>query len=633
MKHIMIVVEEKGIANALNVLLKDKFLPVVVSPSSVSQSIMQRRPDIVIVDSKYSNVSSYQVVEQILNLAPGLPVIALVESFGPVARRFMEIGVYEVIEKPFDPEKFFYSINRALKFAEVRVAEKITLQEPVKKEETKDDSIEQSFFQKLSVLLAENFSSPSKLISSIINLLKVNFYLTGVSLFLRQHNIFVFHDGTGVDKAFMKDIRFTESSALFGLFMAEKRIVQRNRESIPELISELELLGSEVILPLTDRNGSVFGFFALGKRITGEPFTQTLIRFFGNIISYLSVLIEDSILFQDSVFQKELQNIVLENVPAGIIVLDNLCNVRIFNKQAENILGKNSDEIINFPLERSGVEFASKIREAIANRQAIFREEIYMKSIKKYLGLSCNFVFQGGEIVWTIVIFQDITHIREMEKQRKKIEQNQYWQQIAHQLSHEIKNPLVAIKTFACLLPEKFSDESFRTEFYGIVNGEIQRLTHLVEKIARLAETEPLVMNETNCFEVVQKVVKKFPSTEIVPQNGFDIITKIDQNKMQEVFEFLLDFCVQDAGEKGNVKVSLSSVEDAVCIIVEEKGGNINLPRVEDIFVPFSNGMNAITSLNLAICRKIIEQHSGKIGFEILPEGRRRFTITIPMVR
>ncbi|MGB9642691.1 MAG: histidine kinase dimerization/phospho-acceptor domain-containing protein [Candidatus Ratteibacteria bacterium] len=344
----------------------------------------------------------------------------------------------------------------------------------------------------------------------------------------------------------------------------------------------------------------------------------------------MSILIEDAFIFQDIVIQKESQKIILDNVPTGIIVLDNACNVKIFNKQAELILEKNSKDVLNLPVERCGAEFASKVKDVIVSRQPISREELFISTRGKWLDMSCDFIKQNNEIMWTIVIFQDITSAREMEKERKRIEYNQYWQQIAQQLSHEIKNPLVAIKTFACLLPEKFSDESFRTEFYKIVNGEIQRLTFLVEKIARLADAEQLTLNKANCLEILQKIKEKFPSLEITSRDGIDTITKVDTTRLQEALELLLDFCVQDVGEQKNIKISLTSQKDFIEISILEPGNNIKCQPGQDLFAPFSNQFSTSLSLNLAICRKIIEEHSGRIFSEILPESKK-FIIKLPL--
>ncbi|HOK80780.1 MAG TPA: response regulator [bacterium] len=628
MKYVMIVVEDTGIANALKVLLKDKFLPFVVTADSACQSIAQRKPDIVIIDSVYSSRSGYELAGEILKLIPDIPVIALVDSYGPITRRLMNLGVYEVIEKPFDPERFMYTLNRAAAHVEIRRPEN---SEAIQDNRDKTSLVnENTFFQKLSELIAENFSVPERLIYAILNLLRTQFSLSGVSLFIRKNEEFVFFDGIGVEKVFLNNVRFNPGTAIYKWLMSERKIIQKHHLYSSELVSEMNLLQADLVLPLLNRDGLALGFFAFGTRLTGEVFTAETIRFLTVTITYLSILIEDAFLFQDIVIQEESQKIILDNVPTGIIVLDNTYHVKIFNKQAELILGKRSKDVLNLSVEHCGAEFASKVKDVIVNRQPINREELFISTLGKWIGMSCDFIKQNNEITWTIVIFQDITSAKEMEKERKRIEHNQYWQQIAQQLSHEIKNPLVAIKTFACLLPEKFSDESFRTEFYKIVNGEIQRLTFLVEKIARLADTEQLTLNKTNCLEILQKVKQRFPSLEITSCDGIDTITKADATRLQEALELLLDFCVQDAGEQKNIEISLTSQEGSIEISIMEPGNNIKCQPGQDLFTPFSNQFSTLLSLNLAICRKIIEEHSGRIFSEILP-GSKKFVIKLPV--
>ncbi len=287
--------------------------------------------------------------------------------------------------------------------------------------------------------------------------------------------------------------------------------------------------------------------------------------------------------------------------------------------------------MINMPVEHLGAEFASRLKEILSRNESVTREEFFVRTLNKWFGMSCDFIKQSNDILWTILIFQDITPAKELENEKKRTEQHRYWQQIAKQLSHEIKNPLVAIKTFACLLPEKFSDESFRTEFYRIVNDEINKLTVLVEKIARLSDREALILNNISCMEILQRIGKKFPGAQIVSRDGANFITVADIDKLQEAFEFLLDFCFQDTKENGEVKISLASGANYHQIIIEENGSCFDLQSPEEIFQPFSNYFSALTSLNLAIGRKIIEEHNGRVHMEILPDGRKRFILTLPI--
>jgi len=125
-------------------------------------------------------------------------------------------------------------------------------------------------------------------------------------------------------------------------------------------------------------------------------------------------------------------------------------------------------------------------------------------------------------------------------------------------------------------------------------------------------------------------VKQKFPSVEITSRDGVGIVTKADATRLQEALELLLDFCVNDAGEQENITISLTVQDDCIEISILETGNNIRCQTGQDLFTPFSNNLSALHSLNLAICRKIIEEHSGRIFSEILPESKK-FIIKLPV--
>ncbi len=97
----------------------------------------------------------------------------------------------------------------------------------------------------------------------------------------------------------------------------------------------------------------------------------------------------------------------------------------------------------------------------------------------------------------------------------------------------------------------------------------------------------------------------------------------------EEALNFLLDFCVSDTKGEGIIEISAGKEAGIIKIIVKEKG-SIDFGNGQDIFTPFSGHLSALTSLNLAICRKIIEEQRGSIHFENLPDSVRRFILTLP---
>src|SRR6185503_19055779 len=62
-----------------------------------------------------------------------------------------------------------------------------------------------------------------------------------------------------------------------------------------------------------------------------------------------------------------------------------------------------------------------------------------------------------------------------------------YFEVLASGIAHEIKNPLVGIKTFTQLVPRRRNDERFMDEFTRVVGREIQRMERLLERLGALA--------------------------------------------------------------------------------------------------------------------------------------------------
>ena len=83
-----------------------------------------------------------------------------------------------------------------------------------------------------------------------------------------------------------------------------------------------------------------------------------------------------------------------------------------------------------------------------------------------------------------------------------------FWTDLAASMSHEIRNPLVAIKTFAQLLPERFDDADFRRDFNEIVVQEIDRLDLIITQINNFAHPPELALQITRRARPVKKALE-----------------------------------------------------------------------------------------------------------------------------
>src|SRR5207247_8726183 len=84
----------------------------------------------------------------------------------------------------------------------------------------------------------------------------------------------------------------------------------------------------------------------------------------------------------------------------------------------------------------------------------------------------------------------DLKRLLERENEKRRAERLASIGACATGITHEIQNPLVAIKTFAELLPERFNDDEFPREFSKIVIQEIERIDALIARLRGMATPE-----------------------------------------------------------------------------------------------------------------------------------------------
>ena len=64
-----------------------------------------------------------------------------------------------------------------------------------------------------------------------------------------------------------------------------------------------------------------------------------------------------------------------------------------------------------------------------------------------------------------MMMLRDVTGAKLLQEKEEQLERSAFWNELAASMSHEIRNPLVAIKIFSQLLPERYEDPDFRADF------------------------------------------------------------------------------------------------------------------------------------------------------------------------
>jgi len=353
---------------------------------------------------------------------------------------------------------------------------------------------------------------------------------------------------------------------------------------------------------------------------------------FSRLSYYLSLKVQNFLFYEQLERDRIYQETLLENLPIGVIGTDADGYINIFNREAEKITGLDKIEI-------EGKNFAEVFPEEI--RKILMYSIQYKKDLRHIqfkmkrdggeLSLSANaslFYSKEGELTGAQMIFSDVTHLEELEEGIKRSERLASLGVMATGIAHEIKNPLVSIKTFAQLLQEKYNDKDFREQFSSLAIREVDRINALVEDILVFAKPRGIVWEDVDIKEVIKATVvlllPQFPDKKIEIKESFSsepLVIKGDADKLKQA---LLNVCinsVQAIDREGVIEIKAEKEEDMVRIAISDNGCGIKKDVLDKIFEPFFTTKGKGTGLGLSIVARIIDEHKGVIKVDSV-EGK-----------
>ncbi|MDD5601037.1 MAG: histidine kinase dimerization/phospho-acceptor domain-containing protein [Actinomycetota bacterium] len=640
MNYLMIITEDKGISTSLKAIFGEDYFIEDVQPECALKIISKRRPRVILLDSQFTGVNSVELLTELLVYDPTLTIIKLVSSFDKIARQSIELGAFEVVEKPLDIERLKHIIKRAiereklLKASEQNTPRNIEI--PGIEENLYSELEKELFFQSLLKIVAENFSDINRAGLEILKIIKNKLQLNRMLILLKKGPSFIPLVSLGMGDEFNR-MTFNQNHPLILWFLNKNRILNLSSENDIsfECSGFMDTINCRIAFPLMTLKGELTGIFFAGDKITGGELAPREINFLNMVMDYLSMVFENASLYREISFRNEYQKAIFRNIPAGIIAVDKEGKIIIFNTYAEEISGIKFEDIKDEPIEKVGSQIADFIRRALNKGETFSRIEIDYVPGKIILGMSTNTISdESGSINGAVAIFQNLTAIKEIERKERTTERNRYWSSLASRLSHELKNPLVAINTFAQMLPSKYKEEEFRETFSKVVQTEIQRINEIIERINKIADTMELKVSSVDIVELFKNYIDEAYSRTNIRFNftGEDkLLTQSDVDKIKEAIGYIMDFIYEDTGGNGTVYMTFRrDGESSIEVDISENGSRINLHNTEEIFVPFSPSVKSTISIGVMLAKKIFESHGGGLRCNLHPSGKN-FIITLPV--
>ena len=211
---------------------------------------------------------------------------------------------------------------------------------------------------------------------------------------------------------------------------------------------------------------------------------------------------------------------------------------------------------------------------------------------------------------------------------------------LAAGLAHEIRNPLVAVKTFLDLLPSRLDDREFLGHFRDLSLSELRRVTDLITEMLALGKSSAPERGPVDASKSVEAVVKLMESTARKRNVSVTLqcepnLTPVlaDQDQLKQITLNLILNAIDASPSSGTVKVLVRSGPwSTVCLEVRDDGPGIPREHLDHIFDPFFTTKTTGTGLGLALTHQMVVEHGGEIRVESTPGSGTCFRVTLPTV-
>lgn len=230
--------------------------------------------------------------------------------------------------------------------------------------------------------------------------------------------------------------------------------------------------------------------------------------------------------------------------------------------------------------------------------------------------------------------------LREVQEQLVQGEKLAVLGEMAAQVAHELKNPLVAVGGFAQRLTRLELTDPRAGEYAAIIVREVRRLEEMLGNILAFSKKQMVCLEDCDLNELLYETL----TLEVDQQRGgIELVTDIevplppltgDCRQLRQVVLNLLANARQVVTKGGTIYLRAGTCtlrgEEAVFIQVEDTGGGIPSEIMRNIFNPFFSTHPKGTGLGLPISHRIVEQHQGEIEVANGELGAC-FTVRLPL--
>ncbi|MGX7434385.1 cell wall metabolism sensor histidine kinase WalK [Aerococcus sanguinicola] len=363
-------------------------------------------------------------------------------------------------------------------------------------------------------------------------------------------------------------------------------------------------------------------------------------------INYLSVRVKEA---QEST-ESERQRLdsVLKHMTDGIMATDRRGRIILTNRKALDFISASEEEVMGHSImEVLKLQDRYTFRELFDSNDEILidmstpDQESVIKGEYSIIQRDSGFI---SGLVWVLT---DVTEREKIERDRRQFVSN---------VSHELRTPLTSVRSYSEALADgAIADQDLAVEFLGVIQNETDRMIRMIGDLLHLSNMdsgkEQLNFELVSFTALVSHVLDRFDmmmqsgqfgtdrSFTIVRElAGDDYFVGIDQDRMTQVIDNIINNAIKYSPDGGTITVRLMSTHNEVTLSVQDQGLGVpqkSIPHLFDRFYRVDKARSRAqggTGLGLAIAKEVIEMHHGRIWVNSIENKGSTLFVSLPYV-
>lgn len=351
--------------------------------------------------------------------------------------------------------------------------------------------------------------------------------------------------------------------------------------------------------------------------------------------------------------------LVIESMPNAIVVVDETGKITLVNAQTETLFGYNRGELIG---QRVEILIPERIHPHHSGYRASFManpetrpmgqgRDLYGlrkdgHEVPVEIGLS---PMENEEGLFILSVITDITKRKQIEEQVKQqadelARSNADLEQFAYVASHDLQEPLRMVSSYLQLLQRRYKNQlgDDAHEFITFAVDGATRMKALINDLLAYSRVESRgkTYKSVACEEILERVLLNLnlaidESGAIITHDPLPEI-KADETQLHQLFQNLISNALKFRREAPpRICINVKRAETQWVFSFQDNGIGFEQQFADRIFVIFqrlhSREEYAGTGIGLAICKKIVERHGGRMWVESEPGQGSTFYFTLPM--